>query len=333
VRFDRIHGHERLRNVLEAALQRGRVPQSLLFSGPAGVGKRTLALELARALVCPEGGCGACSACDRAERGLHPDIVPVAGTTKSGDISVDQLRALVPEIASRPFEAPRRVFVFDADALNEPSSNALLKILEEPPPTSHLVLVSAAPHALLTTIRSRCQEFRFGSLPLATVEQALVARGVDAGEAKLRAALCGGSLGQALALESEAYQAARDKLLEVFESLPAADALARATLADKLVEGVELAVTLTLGRALLRDVAALAAGVGEEAVVNADVIDRLRRLAEGPLGTSAARMAEVFGRGRDQLEGIVDGQLRQGGTNKLITADLVLDEAAATLAP
>jgi DNA polymerase-3 subunit delta' len=332
VPFERIHGHERLRAVLGAALERGRVPQSLLFSGPAGVGKHAVAVELARALVCPAGGCGRCAACDRVRRGIHPDVVEVAGTTKTGQISVDQLRDLIPEIGSRPFEAQRRVFVIDADALNDQSSNAMLKILEEPPPTSHLVLVSAAPHALLTTIRSRCQHFRFGALPVGVVEQALVERGMEVGEARLRAALCGGSLGHALALESEAWQAAREKLLDVFEALPSADALARAALADRLVDGVDLAVTLTLGRSLLRDVAALASGVAEDAVVNADRLDRLRRLAEGPLGGAAAAMAAVFARGRDDLEGIVDGELQRGGSKKEIIADLVLDQAAALVA-
>jgi DNA polymerase-3 subunit delta' len=331
VRFERIHGHDRLRAVLGAALDRGRVPQSLLFSGPAGVGKHTVAVEVARALVCPAGGCDRCAVCDRVRRGIHPDVVEVAGTTKTGQISVDQLRDLIPEIGSRPFEAQRRVFVFDADALNDQSSNAMLKILEEPPPTSHLVLISAAPHALLTTIRSRCQQFRFGALPVAVVEQALVERGVEAGEARVRAALSGGSLGHALALESDAWQAARVKLLDTFEALPTADALARAGLADRLVEGVELAVALTLGRSLLRDVAALAAGVGEAAVVNADVLDRLQGLADGPVGAAARAMADVFGRSRDLLEGIVDGELRQGGSKKEIIADLVLDEAAAAL--
>jgi DNA polymerase III subunit delta' len=329
--FERILGHERLRGVLSAALAKGRLPQALLFSGPDGVGKRTLALELARAVVCEAGGCGHCPVCDRATRGIHPDILSVAGTTKSGEISVDQLRDLVPEIASRPFEARARVFVLDADALNEPSSNALLKILEEPPPTSHIVLLSEAPHALLTTIRSRCQHFQFGALPLPVVEQALVERGVEPDEARLRAALSAGSLGFALTLESDAYRAMRERLMETLETLPSADDIARAQLADRLNESADLPVAFTLGRSLLRDVAALHAGLPSSTLVNADLEARLRRLAEGPLGPSAAAVAEVLGRGRDMLEGKADGQLRQGGSHKLITADLVLDQAAARL--
>ena len=116
---------------------------------------------------------------------LHPDLVLSEGwwLTKTGrpraepEIRVDQVRDLIGEIAGAPFEARRRVFVIDdAHTMNEAAQNALLKSLEEPPPRSHVILVSAAPLGLRQTIRSRCQMLRFGPLPRAAVAAFLAER-------------------------------------------------------------------------------------------------------------------------------------------------------------
>ena len=113
---------------------------------------------------------------------LHPDLVLAEGwwLTRTGrprsepEIRVDQVRDLISEIAGAPFEARRRVFVIDdAHTMNEPAQNALLKSLEEPPPRSHVVLVTGSPLGLRQTIRSRCQLLRFGPLPRPTVAAAL----------------------------------------------------------------------------------------------------------------------------------------------------------------
>src|SRR5439155_11446929 len=127
-------------------------------------------------------------------------------------IKIDQVRDLTREILSRPYEGRARAFVVDeAHVMTEEASNALLKSLEEPPPTSHVFLVTASPHALLPTIRSRCQVLRMSALPGALVETYLRERGgLDAADAHLRATLAGGSLGQALAFESTAYRSVRD---------------------------------------------------------------------------------------------------------------------------
>ena len=96
------------------------------------------------------------------------------------------MRDLIGEIAGAPFEARRRVFVIDdAHTMNESAQNALLKSLEEPPPRSHVILVSSAPLGLRQTIRSRCQMLRFGPLPRAAVAAFLAERhGVAAGGAR-----------------------------------------------------------------------------------------------------------------------------------------------------
>ncbi|HET7745941.1 MAG TPA: DNA polymerase III subunit delta' [Vicinamibacteria bacterium] len=294
--FDRILGHDRVRGLLARAVAGGRVPPALLFIGPDGVGKRTLALAVAQALLCesPEGGeaCGRCSSCHRVGKGFHPDLTVIQ--PEKGSIKIEAVRDLVREIAMKPFEGRGRVFVIDdAHALTEQAQNALLKSLEEPPAGTHIVLVTSAPQLLLGTIRSRCQALRFGPLPLALLEQRLVeAAGLAPDEARLRAVVCAGSLGAALAFEGEGYRAARDRMMTVLEAR-GGDGLARLEAAEVLADSDDPLLVLVALRALLRDVAAARAGAAGRALLNADLEPRLFAVAAGPLGPRAVALAEA----------------------------------------
>jgi DNA polymerase-3 subunit delta' len=356
MRLRDVIGHERVRTILSRALERDRLPPALLLSGPDGVGKKTMALAAAQAAVCerapiPE-ACDECATCRRvgaaigpdrlrtqreeADRHpdkdewrnfrLHPDVVLVEGwwLTKTGrprpepEIRVGQVRDLVAEVPGTPFEARRRVFVVDdAHTMNESSQNALLKSLEEPPPRSHLVLVTARPQGLRQTIRSRCQVLRFGPLGRQAVTAFLEdRRGLPGDEAQLRAGLAAGSLGAALAFESEGYRALRERLLLLLERIDELDALARMQEAEALEQADDPALLLTTLRSLLRDLAALGAGAAPGALLNADVAGRLAPLAAGPLGARAAGLAERAGATRSALRGFA---------NRLLTFDILVD--------
>ncbi len=184
--------------------------------------------------------CGECPPCKKIARGVHPDVVSIAeervmakagrweprgGRTPSKDIVVDQVRELVDRrLSLRRFEGRRRFVILDpADAMNPQAQNALLKTLEEPPDDTTLVLVAAGADALLPTIRSRCLRVAFAPLPAALVEERLRAAGRPAEEARLAAALSGGSLGRALALDAEALKARRAAVEEA-AALPPDDA-------------------------------------------------------------------------------------------------------------
>jgi DNA polymerase III subunit delta' len=204
-------GNERLVGLL---IRRG-LPQSSLFVGPDGVGKKTLALALARLAHCKAGPqdwpCGHCSSCLKAKSGNHPDITLVEPVKNT--IRIDTMRQLSQEAQYRPFQGAVRIFIVDqADRMTEEASNSILKTLEEPPSTSKLVLVTAYPERLLPTIRSRCQTFMFHSLSRHEIEDYLTRRQV-AGDTRLRAAFAGGSIGSALALDLESTIADRDLML------------------------------------------------------------------------------------------------------------------------
>jgi DNA polymerase-3 subunit delta' len=318
--FPGILGHERVQGLIARALQLGRVPPALLFVGPSGVGKRTMALALGRALLCETAGtfpCDVCSSCTRCLKGMHPDLFLVEALTKV--IKIDQVRDVVREIGSSPFEGRARGFVIDdAHELTEQAANALLKSLEEPAARSHVMLVTSAPQALLPTVRSRCQLIRFGPLPSALVEEHLRAvAGLDAEEAALRAAAAGGSLGDALALESQAYREVRDRLVLLLESAGECGPSERMEMAQELADQEDLDGTLGVLRGLLRDVAALRAGA--ERLVNPDLASRLAGVAKGSVGDHASSLAETAAEAREAL---------LGNANKLLTMDLLLEAFA-----
>jgi DNA polymerase III subunit delta' len=323
--FASVLGHERIKALLQDALRRERLPGAILLSGPEGVGKRMLALAAARALLCDTRSgeaCDKCPPCNRTAKRLHPDLFvlePEGATVKS--IKIEPVRDLVREIVARPFEGPARAFIVDdAHLTTEQAQNALLKSLEEPPATSHVILVTSAPQALLTTIRSRCQILRLGGLPASRLAAYLRERqGLTAEEARLRAALAGGSLGAALAFEAGTYQELRDALLALLERLPGLGAIERMQEAETLADGDDVGETLTALRTLLRDVAALRAGSPAESLLNADVVPRLTALAAGPLGGRAADLAETVGESREAL---------RVNANRLLSMDVLLDRLA-----
>jgi DNA polymerase III subunit delta' len=296
VPFPDVLGHDRVKGLLARALAQVRLPPALLLSGPEGVGKRTLALDVARGLLCDKGPgepCGQCRTCDRTARAIHPDLFVVIPETAA--IKIEQVRDAVREIAGLPFEARARVVVIDdAHTMTEQAMNALLKSLEEPPATSHLILVTASPQALLPTIRSRCQTLRLGPLPSGLLESHLRERlDLTPAEARLRAALSGGSLGAAMAFEADGYRAMRDDVLDMLEKAPGANAVLRLQWSERLAEADDVSLGLTALRSLLRDAAAARAGSSPDRLLNADVAARVAAVGQGPLGARAVALAEA----------------------------------------
>jgi DNA polymerase III delta' subunit len=188
------------------------VPHAILLAGPAGVGKRTLALDLAAALLCvapdplarPDRACRACRAF---EHGNHPDlhrlapvgagaVIPIGGGDQRG------VRDLVGELALMPVEGGARVAIIEAaERMTEDAQSALLKTLEEPPRGTVLILCAEDDERLLPTIRSRCVKLRLGPLSVRAIEELLVERGAtEAPEAARLGRLSGGRPGFALAL-------------------------------------------------------------------------------------------------------------------------------------
>jgi DNA polymerase-3 subunit delta' len=297
--FRDITGHEHLRILISRAASRGSLPPSLIFAGPAGVGKHAAALALAQLVNCPqpvtvEGGegrytdaCGECQSCRRIARRVHGDILFVEpGDT--GVIKIEQIRDVIERTAFRPFEGRRRVIVIDqADAIVPPAQDSLLKTLEEPPNATMFVLVTASPEQLLPTIRSRCQRLRFGRLAPAEVAGVLVrAHGFSEADAHAAAAQSDGSVGRALEGASEEFISAREAALDLLEIVATSPPPARRIQGAKNLPGGggkadrdALAQTLRALSSMLRDLGILSARGDDRVLANAD----LRRKLDGLL--------------------------------------------------
>lgn len=204
--FDRIPGQDHVKAMLGRALAGGRLAHAYLFHGAPGLGKASMAAALAAAANCTggaaeaaRGGCGRCASCRRVAAGAHPDVIWISPASAS--IRIDQVRALIREAHLRPYAGRRRVFILrEADRLTEEAANSLLKTLEEPPADALLILITAFPDALLSTIRSRCQQIPFRPVDPDTVSEVLRAEGVGEAEAAALAVLSGGNPGLARAL-------------------------------------------------------------------------------------------------------------------------------------
>lgn len=251
--FSEIIGNDNAKRLLSGALDGGRPSHAYLFQGPRGVGKFSIALEFARALMgLPEAGVGA--------SGLlaHPDFAAISPEGPTNTVKIDQIRGISRGVSMRPSSAARKVFVVDdADRMTEEAANSILKTLEEPPDFMAVILVTSVPARVLPTVRSRCC-----SVPFAPVgEGDLTAYLMDHhGLAHERAAFLsrfsGGSVGVAIsAMLDEEFMDRRGHLLERLGAFPGFNTLDILLFCqeygDKKEQGLELVRTM---RSWFRDV-------------------------------------------------------------------------------
>lgn len=234
--FDAIIDQERPIRTLASFLKHGTIPHALLFTGIEGVGKRTAAIAFAMACNCAGGQlengapdtairavdrpCGECAACRKILAGLHPDILRI--TPQGLQIKIDQVRELCQMLALKPYEARLRVvLIADAHRLNVAAGNALLKILEEPPDGTVLILTAPQTADVLPTIASRCRHLRFKPIARQHLAAILVrAYGFSLEEAALTAAMANGSVSRALAMQRSHWVRRRNWFISELAALP-----------------------------------------------------------------------------------------------------------------
>jgi len=254
--FKEIYGHEKPIAILQGAMAGGRIAHAYLFYGMEGIGKRTTAVLFAQALNC-EGEappCDTCRSCRKAQRKTHPDIVTIPAEGQF--IKIGAVKELQEEMKFRPREGRRRVFILpEADRMNAPAANALLKTLEEPSSGNILLLTTARPHALPMTILSRCQHLRFTPLPREEVARYLREKeSLDEATAAVLAASSGGSIGRALEMNYADYLAMRNGILERLSENDQADPLKRLALAGRFgTEREEILERLRILQICFRD--------------------------------------------------------------------------------
>jgi len=229
--FEEVVGQPKAVAQLMAAAR--RPVHAYLLHGPPGSGKRAAARGLAAALLCPLGGCGRCNTCRRALNGTHPDLV--VAERSGASIDIDEARTIVARAQRRPLESARQVLMVTDVHLADRAAPALLKTVEEPPPSTVFVLVADALPSSLTTIVSRCVRVSFDPVPHAVMVGWLVARGVDADHAEAVASASGGRLDRArLLVSDEGFVARQDQWRSVPSRLDGTGAAAAAVASDLL---------------------------------------------------------------------------------------------------
>lgn len=294
-----LFGHAEAAATLAQAARSGRLHHAWLIGGPKGVGKATLAWRFARALLAH----GASSVPDdlsvpenhpvaRHIAALaHPDVISIRRPWDADrkrhrtELPVAEIRRLHGFFSRHSSEGGYRVVVIDtADDMNREAENALLKMLEEPPPNSLLLLVANAPGALLPTTRSRCRALTLRPLPAAEMDEALRALAPDADDRTriLVSALAEGCPGRALELIETDAPAVYAEITDIVRTLPKLNGTRLFAFADKIARGAGADRGLTLFVALLsgilqRTVRGAFGGVGD-VPGEAALLDHLRKL-------------------------------------------------------
>ncbi len=317
--FKSIIGQEQPVRLLTAFLRYGTIPHALLFVGIEGVGKQAAAMAFAMACNCmiqksgrvSEGTnhiaksgrttfdhiiatdpCGCCKSCRKIQTGNHPDIILVK---PSGPlIRIGQIRDLCHILAMKPYEARYRVVIIShAQAMNPAAGNALLKVLEEPPDRTILILTAMQASDLLPTIVSRCQHIRFNPIPRKRIEALLVEkRGIAPDDAKIIATMARGSLSKALSLISASDQAGwinrRNWLINEVESLSSKPMGALLAFAERLSKNkAVLADSLEVIKSWLRDL--IIYKYHPEIIINTDLNEKVQRASANIMVPSILR--------------------------------------------
>ena len=222
-------GHDKAIRTLSRSIAGDRLAHSYLITGPAKVGKTTLALDIARAANCisDNSPCGSCRQCERISSGLHPDVRVIGlETARTGrlrtQISIDQVREIQRDASLLPYEGRSRVFIFESgEKLSGEAANSLLKTLEEPPGSVILILVASDARAVLPTILSRCRRIELRPVPAPVISDFLVEqRAADRDKADEIAGLSGGRIGWAV--DAAADHAIIDRIAETMDTIEAA---------------------------------------------------------------------------------------------------------------
>ncbi len=291
---------------MKTFLRNEAIPHALLFLGIAGVGKTTTAKAFAKACNCAAARnryfsakeddasihgtaqelkerieiCPGCKSCNKIEKGSHPDVILVEPTGPI--IRINQIRNLCNILAMKPYEARLRVVIIkDAQTMNPAAGNALLKVLEEPPDRTILILTAMQTSDLLPTIVSRCQHIRFSPIPGNCLKTMLVEKhGADPQDAEIVTIMANGSFSKALSMmrhmKKSNWIRRRAWLINEVESLPSMSTPLCLAFAENLSKNKEtLTESLEVMKSWFRDL--VVCRFHPSKVINKDVIEKIHK--------------------------------------------------------
>lgn len=322
--FNRILGQNTALQIITKALQNKSVAHAYLFYGLESVGKKLTAIEFAKALNCTDAetgnNCGDCPSCRKIDKGIHPDffLIEPSKTTSSareGVIKIEEIRALQKKLAYHPYEGKNKVAIIDgAETMNPQAASCFLKTLEEPTASTVLILIASNPFRLLQTLVSRCQGIRFNPLPASAIRHIIKPR-VDAGdidpqELELRVMRSQGQVSRALEEDAAAMTQYRKDLIQLLEKA-SFNEMAHIFKWSKSCAGDAGQIQGFLDElaGLLRDIAFLKSGYDPKSILNPDLAQPLRALANRTSIASLLKMHDSVHETKLALQGNANKQL------------------------
>lgn len=225
--FNKIIGNEEIQNLLKQAIKNNRTSHSYLFVGTEGIGKKQIAKEFAKALLCLNNDkyCNTCKSCIEFDDNNNPDFVILEPDENS--IKIEQIREIQRKVVEKPIISNQKVYIIDnSDKMTTEAQNCLLKTLEEPPKYITIILIGTNENAFLSTIKSRCTILRFKDIPQHKIEEYLGTQQIYFKDKRILKA-CGGSIGKALEIKDrqEEYESihefienlAQENIIDIFQ--------------------------------------------------------------------------------------------------------------------
>jgi DNA polymerase-3 subunit delta' len=305
--FESIVDQARPVRLLANIIEKGNIPHALLFTGIAGVGKREAAIAFAMACNCTSANdsrkiragngdhrrqksesdrlsCGSCRTCKKIVSGNHPDVITIQ--PQDARIRISQIRDLCHTLALKPYKARYRIVVIiDAHSMNQEAGNSLLKVLEEPPERTILILTAPHSYDLLPTIVSRCQHIRFNPISQKTLTAKLVQdHAIPLQKAELLSTLANGSLTEVHTLVENLWMEQRNIILkavgvDTITNSALQNMESMLILSEKLARRKEKIIeTLEILKLWYRDL--MVYKYSPEKIINKDLIHHIKEIAQ-----------------------------------------------------
>jgi len=322
--FDRILGQEQSKKILKNALQCNNVAHAYLFHGQESIGKKQIAIELAKSLNCASpikgDACDECTSCRKIENRTHPDfffVEPIKNTPTAREavVKIEAIRELQRKLAFHPYEGKVKVAIIDnADLMNLQAANSFLKTLEEPPSATILILISSNPFKLLPTLISRCQTIQFQPLTHENIKKILkkimAEQMIGNDTLAFRTLRSRGSVKKALAEDIENIVNIRKEIVSLLETISFdrmdvvfSQAKSWASKSD------QWEIILNELMELVRDLAFFQSGCSESEVYNRDIAKRLKLLATRKTVNSWLKIFNAIHTTKIALSGNANAQL------------------------
>lgn len=198
--FKEIIGNYEIKEQLNKIIESNNILHSYLFLGQEGIGKKIIARQFAKMILCQEENkpCNCCKSCLEFENNNHPDFMQIDIEEDSKELKIGQIRYIQEKIAEKPILSNRKVYIInDSEFMNKEAQNCLLKTLEEPPEYATIILISSNDIKLFNTVKSRCIKFQFNNIKDNEIEKYLKEKNLISDPTGNMILACGGSIGKA----------------------------------------------------------------------------------------------------------------------------------------